>query len=65
MMTEDAIEIVNKETLRVTSWPLGRLSHADCYQSTNVRDKSTWTLVATNVEEQLAAAWQRGEGDLP
>lgn len=64
MMSDDSIEIVNKQTLRVTVWPINRLERADCFQSTNVRDKSTWELVAENVDEQIAAAWQRGEDTL-
>lgn len=55
------ITIVNKRTNRLVDYHMDNLNIGDCYAGENVRDRSTMTLVASNVPERAAEEWMRDE----
>lgn len=40
---------------------ISSLGVGDCYTATNIRDLSTWVLVARDVPEKLVHAWGMGD----
>ncbi len=54
------IQLVNKQTQRVTNYLMSDLNRADVYQAENVRDLSTWVLKGEAVPAAQAKDWRDG-----